>query len=102
MIQIADLFCGAGGTSSGAIKALDSLGLASHLTAINHWDVAIATHSSNFKDARHLCTGLDNIDPRQLYSGSELDLLLASPECTHHSVARGGRPINDQSTTRRC
>lgn len=37
------------------------------------------------------------MNPRDLFAEGELDLLWASPECTHHSVARGGKPINDQS-----
>jgi DNA (cytosine-5)-methyltransferase 1 len=51
----------------------------------------------NHPEARHLCTSIDAIDPRGLFKLGELDLLLASPECMHHSVARGGRPVNDQS-----
>lgn len=97
VVQIADLFCGAGGTSAGAVEALESLGYRPELTAINHWDVAIATHTANHPGARHLCTSLDNINPRALFGEGELDILWASPECTHHSVARGGKPINDQS-----
>lgn len=97
LLNIADLFCGAGGTSAGAVEAGDILGRRVQLTAINHWDVAIATHTANHPNARHLCTSLDNIDPRKLFKDGELDVLWASPECTHHSVARGGKPINDQS-----
>lgn len=96
-VIIADLFCGAGGTSTGARRACDDLGLELELLAVNHWDVAIATHSANHPDARHLCEHLDSVDPRKLFPGRRLNLLCASPECTHHSVARGGRPINDQS-----
>lgn len=96
-IKIADLFCGAGGTSSGAVDAIKILGRKAELTAINHWPTAIATHTENHPDARHLTTSIDNVNPRTLYSEGELDVLWASPECTHHSVARGGRPINDQS-----
>lgn len=95
--HIADLFCGAGGTSSGAIEAASSLGYTPHLTAINHWPVAIDTHLANHPHARTLCTGIDAVDPRQLYRDTQLDLLWASPECTHHSIARGGKPIQDQS-----
>lgn len=96
-LSIADLFCGAGGTSTGAEEAIRLLGYRCDLTAINHWPVAIATHTVNHPDARHLCTGLDAVNPRDLYAEGELDLLWASPECTHHSIARGGKPINDQS-----
>lgn len=94
---VVDLFCGAGGTSTGATAALQCLGRPVELTAVNHWDVAIATHSANHPAARHLCTYIDNLNPRQLYAEGELDLLLASPECTHHSNAAGGRPRDDQS-----
>jgi len=95
--HIADLFCGAGGTSTGAIEAVEFLGKSARLTAVNHWPVAIDTHTSNHPGSRHLCTGIDSINPRELFAEDELDLLWASPECTHHSIARGGKPINDQS-----
>jgi len=97
VIQIADLFCGAGGTSTGAIEAIEMLGNTAQLTAINHWDVAIATHTANHPSSRHLCTSVDDIDPQKLFKEGELDILWASPSCTHHSVARGGKPVNDQS-----
>lgn len=95
--RIADLFCGAGGTSEGAMEAAAFLGRKPELTAINHWPVAITTHKTNHPAARSLCTGVDAVNPRELFSEGELDLLWASPECTHHSIARGGKPINDQS-----
>lgn len=96
-VRIADLFCGAGGTSTGAVEAAAALGYTPELTAINHWDRAIATHSANHPGARHRCASLDSLNPRELYREGELDLLWASPECTHHSQARGGKPINEQS-----
>jgi len=97
-IDIADLFCGAGGTSTGALEAVSALGFEGRLTAINHWDRAIQTHTANHPSARHRCTGIDEIDPRKLYKPGELDLLWASPECTNHSNARRkDAPINDQS-----
>ena len=96
-IEIADLFCGAGGTSTGAIEAAQELGYRPRLTAINHWDIAVATHTENHPDARHLCASLDALNPTELYKPGQLDLLWASPECTHHSIARGGKPVNDQS-----
>jgi DNA (cytosine-5)-methyltransferase 1 len=79
------------------MEAALASGYQPQLTAVNHWPVAIETHSANHPDARHLCTSIDEINPRTLYAPGELDLLWASPECTHHSVARGGRPINEQS-----
>lgn len=95
--HMADLFCGAGGTSTGALEAIRTMGYEPNLTAINHWDVAIATHTTNHPGARHLCVSIDDINPKTLFAEEGLDLLWASPECTHHSVARGGKPINDQS-----
>lgn len=96
-IKAADLFCGAGGTSTGLAQACEELGLKLQLTAVNHWPVAIETHSANHPDAAHFCASLDHLRPADAVPGGKLDLLLASPECTHHSVARGGKPINDQS-----
>lgn len=96
-MTIADLFCGAGGTSEGACEAAIACGHTPKLTAINHWDVAVATHTANHPNARHYCASLDALNPRDLFREGELDLLWASPECTHHSQARGGKPINDQS-----
>lgn len=95
-IVAADLFCGAGGSSTGLTLAAESIGLGLDLTAVNHWDRAIETHSANHPGARHLCHGLDGVDPRKVI-GRKLDLLIASPECTHHSNARGGKPCEDQS-----
>jgi DNA (cytosine-5)-methyltransferase 1 len=97
LIKAADLFCGAGGTSTGLRHACDKLGYSLELLAINHWDVAIATHSANHPDAEHLCTGIDAVDPKKAVPGGRLDLLWASPECQHFSVARGGKPVSDQN-----
>lgn len=96
-ITIADLFCGAGGTSTGAIQAIRATGREARLTAVNHWQRAVDTHTANHPDARHLCASVDSLNPRHLFGENELDILWASPECTHHSRARGGRPMQDQS-----
>lgn len=96
-LTIADLFCGAGGTSTGAVEAIQALGYRADLTAINHWPRAVATHTANHPEARHYCASLDALNPRDLYAEGGLDLLWASPECTNHSRSKGGRPKNDQS-----
>ena len=96
-IQAADLFCGAGGTSAGLYAAADDLGLSVNLLAINHWSVAIKSHTYNHKFANHLCESLDNVNPRKVIPNGRLHLMVASPECTHHSIARGGKPCSDQS-----
>ena len=95
-IRAADLFCGAGGTSKGLRLACEALGHKLDLTAINHWPTAIATHRANQPQARHICERLELVDPRVVVPDGRLDLLVASPECTHHSNARGGRPVSDQ------
>jgi DNA (cytosine-5)-methyltransferase 1 len=94
---IADLFCGAGGTSTGAVEAIRALGMSPKLTACNHWPVAVATHTANHPDARHFCASLDTLNPRELFAPGELRLLWGSPECTNHSRARRGKHINEQS-----
>ena len=94
---IADLFCGAGGESTGIVQACDELGHEYDMLAINHWDRAIETHSKNHEKIRHMCETLQNVDPTKVVPGGRLDLLWASPECTHHSLARGGKPRSDQS-----
>jgi DNA (cytosine-5)-methyltransferase 1 len=96
VIHAADLFCGAGGSSTGLRRIVDALGAQLELTAVNHWPTAVETHATNHPHARHVCESLDSIDPRRV-TGGKLDLLWASPECTHHSTARGGKPIADQS-----
>lgn len=95
-LRAADLFCGAGGTSTGLYRACDRLGAKLELLAVNHWSTAVETHAKNHPAARHLCASLDSLNPRDAVRG-RLDLLVASPECTHHSAARGGKPMNDQS-----
>lgn len=89
MLRAADLFCGAGGTSIGAEQS----GAAKVRFAVNHWDVAVQTHSANFPDAQHVNSRLDQVRPSEC---PKIDLLFASPECMHHSRARGGRPTSDQ------
>lgn len=97
MILAADLFCGAGGSSTGLVHAADRRGLKLDLLAVNHWDVAVDTHTRNHPWARHMCADLSQVDPSKAVPGGRLHLLIASPECTHHSIARGGKPCSDQS-----
>lgn len=96
-ILAADLFCGAGGASTGFVRACDLLGLDYELLAINHWPIAVDTHSANHPTVKHLCESVERVDPREAVPGGRLHLLLAGPECTHFSTARGGRPVNPQS-----
>src|SRR6516162_6866153 len=95
-VLVADLFCGAGGSSTGARHALEALGFQMNLVAVNHWNVAIETHSRNHPEARHYCQDVNAVKPAEIVPEGKLDLLMASPTCTYHSRARGGKPINDQ------
>jgi len=95
--NVVDMFAGAGGESTGIMQAARELDMKVNLLAINHWERAIETHSANHPSADHLCESVERIDPTKAVPGNKLDLLWASPECTHHSIARGGRPRSDQS-----
>src|SRR5690606_36223456 len=99
ILPMVDLFCGAGGTSTGALLAFRELKLAAQLCAVNHWTTAIATHELNHAGHLHFCTGVDRIDVEDLLRESDSDGIFGlwgSPSCTNHSSARGGVPINDQ------
>lgn len=80
-ITITDQFCGAGGSSIGATLAGGEVRL-----AMNHWKLAIETHNTNFPDVDHECTDISAVDPRRYAS---TDILITSPECTNHSLAKG-------------
>lgn len=80
-ITVTDLFCGAGGSSLGAEAAGMQL-----VMAANHWQTAIDVHQQHFPDAAHDVADISQADPRR-YPAT--DVLLASPECTNHSQARG-------------
>jgi DNA (cytosine-5)-methyltransferase 1 len=93
---VADLLCGAGGSSTGAQRAMRELGLDMELVCLNHWPTAIDTHQRNHPEARHYVQDIATVRPHLIVPEGYLDLLMASPTCTHHSVARGGKPTSDQ------
>lgn len=93
---VADLLCGAGGSSTGAQRAMRELGLEMELVCLNHWPTAIDTHQRNHPEARHYVQDIATVRPHLIVPEGYLDLLMASPTCTHHSVARGGKPTSDQ------
>lgn len=80
-VTVTDQFCGAGGSSIGATHAGAEVRL-----AMNHWKLAIETHNSNFPNVDHVCTDISATDPRRYPS---TDILITSPECTNHSLAKG-------------
>ena len=82
MLTYTDLFCGAGGTSIGA-QSVPGVRLK---VAANHWAKAIEVHQSNFPDAIHDCADISQVDFRRY---PRTDMLIATPECTNHSQAKG-------------
>jgi len=94
---VVDMFCGAGGESCGIKQAADNANIDISMYAINHWEQAIETHKINFPTAEHICRDVQDINPSEVIEGREVALLWASPACTHFSVARGGKPCDNQS-----
>lgn len=87
---IVDNFAGGGGASTGIERALDR----SPEYAINHDDVALAMHEANHPTTKHLKTSIWAIDPRDLVMrGEKIGLAWFSPDCKHHSKAKGGKPV---------
>lgn len=86
MITITDLFCGAGGSSTGARLSGVDVRL-----AVNHSDIAIATHSANHPATEHDRADLTATHPSRY---ARTDMLWISPECTNHSIAKGRRRTN--------
>lgn len=82
-----DLFAGGGGASEGIRQAL---GVAP-VVAINHCQAAVLMHATNHPGTLHLCEDLFRVQPFRP-RGKPIDLLWASPDCTHHSRAKGGKP----------
>lgn len=87
MLTITDLFCGGGGSSTGAIQVPG----VSIKIAANHWDLAVAVHNENHPTADHAAVDLHEEDPRFF---PRTDILWASPECTKWSQASGGKYAN--------
>lgn len=92
MITFGDLFCGAGFGARGAVEAG-----AIPVFAVDAWDLATDTYKSNFPNAEVICSRIEDVDPSLLSKKYKLDVLLTSPECTSHSIARGARPGCEKS-----
>ena len=88
-----DLFSGGGCGSAGARHA----GL-TMVAAADSWDIAAKTYQANFKEAKVVNARLtDRSGPEVFGDLGKIDMLIASPECTHHSIARGNRPVDEES-----
>ena len=85
---IVDLFAGGGGASLGIQWATG----VSPIVAINHCPPAIDMHRVNHPDTDHYLASVFDVAPLAASRGQQVDLLWASPDCTHHSRALGGKP----------
>lgn len=92
-LRAIDLFCGAGGSSWGAKQAGIQI-----VAGFDLWSLAGKIHKANFPDSEFVEGRLENHDLSELVRRfGKIDLILASPECTSHSPARGNKPRSNQS-----
>lgn len=104
-----DLFCGAGGTSTGVSAArLNGERCAEVIACVNHDANAIASHASNHPEAVHYTEDIRTLELSSLVAHTErkrkeypgaLVVLWASLECTNFSKAKGGQPRDADSRT---
>lgn len=104
-----DLFCGAGGTSTGVENAkYAGEQCAKVIACVNHDANAIASHAANHPDALHFTEDIRTLElsplvahigrMKKIYPGA-LVVLWASLECTNFSKAKGGQPRDADSRT---
>lgn len=104
-----DLFCGAGGTSTGVNTArIDGEQCAKVIACVNHDANAIASHAANHPEALHFTEDIRtlelsplvaHIDKYRTENPEALTVLWASLECTNFSKAKGGQPRDADSRT---
>jgi DNA (cytosine-5)-methyltransferase 1 len=94
---IVDLFAGGGGASTGIEWALGR----SPDIAINHDPMALAMHKANHPSTKHLVENVWHVRPRDIIGDQPVDLLWASPDCTHFSKAKGAAPTRDVNRAKR-
>lgn len=92
MELIVDLFAGAGGASHGIYMATGRHPDA----AVNHDPIAVSVHARNHPATQHYCQDVWTVHPAWVTRGLPVGLLWASPDCTHHSKAKGAAPTRDE------
>jgi DNA (cytosine-5)-methyltransferase 1 len=92
MPTFVDLFCGAGFGARGAVR-----GGGTPLLGLDAWELATQTYQANFPGAAVITDRIENVSAKKLGRIFKPDVLLTSPECTSHSIARGARPGSEQS-----
>jgi DNA (cytosine-5)-methyltransferase 1 len=106
---VVDLFCGAGGTTTGfAQAAIDGHDIVKVIACVNHDPIAIKSHWANHPDVHHFEEDIRTLDLTELvaivkryqskYPDAKL-ILWASLECTNFSKAKGGQPRDADSRT---
>lgn len=85
---IADNFAGGGGVSLGFELATGR----SPDVAVNHDAEAIAMHLANHPSTRHYLESVWKVDPVEACGGRPCGIAWFSPDCKHHSKAKGGEP----------
>lgn len=85
---VIDCFAGGGGASLGIRQAL---GYDVDI-AINHDPLAIAVHKANHPSTLHVTEDIFSVNLADYVGGRDVALMWASPDCTHFSKARGGKP----------
>lgn len=89
---IIDLFAGGGGASTGI-----ELAVGRHVDiAINHDPDAVGMHEINHPQTEHYLKDVWDVDPLEAVQGRRVGLMHASPDCTHHSQAKGGQPRDQE------
>jgi DNA (cytosine-5)-methyltransferase 1 len=92
VLKFVDLFCGGGFGARGAVR-----GGGEPLLGLDAWDVATRTYQANFPNAKVLTDLVENADLIDLGKKYKPDVLLTSPECTSHSIARGAKAGKESS-----
>lgn len=87
---IVDNFAGGGGASTGIEMAVGR----SVDIAINHDPDAIRMHKANHPNTKHYCEDVWEVDPIEACKGRKVGLAWFSPDCTHFSRAKGGKPVD--------
>ncbi|MBR6839387.1 MAG: DNA cytosine methyltransferase [Oscillospiraceae bacterium] len=87
---IVDNFAGGGGASTGIEIAIGR----SVDIAINHDPAAIAMHRANHPTTEHYTEDVWKVDPVEACKGRPVALAWFSPDCKHHSKAKGGKPVS--------
>ncbi len=92
LIRAIDLFCGAGGSSCGAQQAGATI-----VGGIDAWETAIDTFKLNFPKAKTWNRRIEGLTGTAIADEvGPIDLILASPECTNHTFAKGNRRVGEQ------